>query len=691
MRVMKREKMTKKVKSRPSPPGQRPAAGRDEASAPSRIVIENVRPEVDDGRFPVKRTVGEMVTVTADIHLDGHDALMAVLLHKSEGERSFMEVALEPQGNDRWKGAFRVDRQAPHLYTIEAWGDSFLTWRRGLLRKSEAGRVDRVDLLVGAELVAEAAARAHGAAARTLRAWADELRPTRGDLAATVSRALDDELRALMRRHADRSSAHRYPRELRVEVDRARARFSAWYELFPRSTSPVPAAHGTLRDCEGRLDEVAEMGFDVLYLPPIHPIGRSHRKGRNNNPVAEPSDVGSPWAIGGPEGGHTAIHPQLGTLDDFRRLVVAAQSRGIEIALDFAAQCSPDHPWVEEHPQWFRHRPDGTVQYAENPPKKYEDIFPLHFENPDWKGLWNALKEVVLFWVAQGVRIFRVDNPHTKPYAFWEWLIAEVRREHRDVLFLAEAFTRPRVTQQLAKLGFTQSYTYFAWRNTKSELTEYFTELTQSETAQYFRPNLWPNTPDILTEYLQFGGRPAFMSRLVLAATLGASYGIYGPAFELCEATPRSPGSEEYLDSEKYEIRTWDRDRADSLRPFIKRVNRIRRENPALQQDQNLRFHAVDNDQIIAYSKTSADGASTVLVVVNLDPHHTHSGWMELPLASLELSPERPYQAHDLLTDARYLWNGARNFVELDPRESPAHVFRLRRKVRTERDFDYFL
>jgi starch synthase (maltosyl-transferring) len=678
--------------SRTRSPGQVPSAPREaNTAAPSRVVIENVRPEVDDGRFPVKRTLGEMVSVTADIHLDGHDEILAVLLHKAEGEESWTETALDPQGNDRWKAAFRVDRQVPHLYTLEAWVDSFRTWRRGLLRKSEAGQVERVDLMVGAELVAEAAGRAHGALARTLREWASALSPTRADLPAKVSRALDDELGALMRRHADRSAAHRYPRELRVEVDRPRARFSTWYELFPRSASSEPGTHGTFRDCEERLDEIAEMGFDVLYLPPIHPIGSSHRKGRNNNPVAEPSDVGSPWAIGGPEGGHTAIHPQLGDLEDFRRLVVAGQSRGIEIALDFAAQCSPDHPWVKEQPQWFRRRPDGTVQYAENPPKKYEDIYPLHFENPDWRGLWEALKDVVLFWIRQGVRIFRVDNPHTKPYAFWEWLITEVKREHHDVLFLAEAFTRPRVTQQLAKLGFTQSYTYFAWRNTKSELTEYFTELTRGEAAEYFRPNLWPNTPDILTEYLQFGGRPAFMSRLVLAATLGASYGIYGPAFELGEAEPRSPGSEEYLDSEKYEIRAWDREQAKSLRPFIARVNRIRRENPALQQDTNLRFHTVDNDQIIAYSKTSADGTNTVLAVVNLDPHHNHSGWIELPLASMELQPDRPYQAHDLLTDARYLWSGPRNFVKLDPQGSPAHIFRLRRKVRTERDFDYFL
>jgi starch synthase (maltosyl-transferring) len=668
----------------------RSAPARVRREVPPRVVIEGVSPEVDGGRFPVKRTVGESVTVSADIHADGHDEVVAVLLHRAQSDRGWSETPLEPLGNDRWRASFRVERQEPYLYTLEARVDPFLTWRRGLLRKSEAGRVESVDLLVGAELVGEAGRRAGGSEGRRLRSWASALRPARGGLANPIRRALDEELRALMLRRADRRSASRYPRELRVEVDRERARFGAWYEMFPRSAASEAGRHGTFRDCEERLAEIEEMGFDVLYFPPIHPIGRTHRKGRNNA-APRPADVGSPWAIGAAEGGHTAVHPQLGSLADFRRLVEAARRRRIEVAIDFAAQCSPDHPWVKQHPQWFRRRPDGTVQYAENPPKKYEDIYPLDFETRDWRGLWEALRDVVRFWIRQGVRIFRVDNPHTKPYRFWEWLIAEVRREHPDVLFLSEAFTRPRVMYQLAKLGFTQSYTYFAWRNTKAELTEYFTELTRGRVAEYLRANLWPNTPDILTEYLQFGGRPAFMARLVLAATLGASYGIYGPAFELCESRPRSPGSEEYLDSEKYEIRFWDRDRADSLRTYIARVNRIRRENPALQQDRHLRFHTVDNDQIIAYSKTSEDGTNTVLTVVNLDPHHAHSGWMDLPLSALELRPQQPYQVHDLLTDARYLWSGPRNYVHLDPRESPAHIFRLRRKVRTERDFDYFL
>jgi len=433
------------------------------------------------------------------------------------------------------------------------------------------------------------------------------------------------------------------------------------------------------------------MGFDVLYLPPIHPIGRNFRKGKNNALTTTPEDPGSPWAIGAAEGGHKAIHPQLGTLEDFRRFVTKAQEYGIELALDLAYQCTPDHPYVQAHPQWFRHRPDGSIQYAENPPKKYQDIYPIDFETEDWQALWEELKSIVQFWIDQGVRIFRVDNPHTKSFYFWEWMISDIRKSHPDVLFLSEAFTRPKVRYRLAKLGFSQSYTYFAWRNTKQELTQYLTELTQTEVREYFRPNFWPNTPDILTEYLQFGGRPAFVARLVLAATLGSNYGIYGPAFELCENRPREAGSEEYLDSEKYEIRHWDLDHPESLKEIIGRVNRIRRENPALQSNERLLFHEIDNDQLICYSKHSEDGANVMVVVVNLDPHHTHAGWMELDLGKLGLPADHPYQVHDLLSEARYLWHGSRNYIQLNPQSMPAHIFRIRRRVRTERDFDYYM
>jgi starch synthase (maltosyl-transferring) len=474
-------------------------------------------------------------------------------------------------------------------------------------------------------------------------------------------------------------------------VDREKARFSAWYELFPRSCATVPEQHGTFKDCEALLPYVAAMGFDVLYLPPIHPIGQTHRKGKNNTPVAAPDDPGSPWAIGSEAGGHKAIHPQLGTLEDFRRLIARAGQYGVEIAIDLALQCSPDHPYVHEHPEWFRWRPDGTVQYAENPPKKYEDIYPFAFETTHWPQLWKELKSVVLFWIEQGVGIFRVDNPHTKPFRFWEWLIGEVKAAHPEVIFLAEAFTRPKIMYHLAKLGFTQSYTYFAWRHTQAELTQYFTELTQTPVREYLRPNLWPNTPDILTEYLQFGGRPAFMLRLVLAATLGASYGIYGPAFELCEHLPREAGSEEYLDSEKYALRHWNYEREDSLKDLMARVNRIRRENPALQSDWSLRLHPTDNTQLLCYSKQSDDGANVIIVVVNLDPYHTQAGWVELPLSTLGLEPHQPYQVHDLLGEARYLWHGPRNYVELNPQGVPAAILRVRRRVRTEREFEYYL
>jgi starch synthase (maltosyl-transferring) len=481
----------------------------------------------------------------------------------------------------------------------------------------------------------------------------------------------------------------RHAKELAVSVDPVKARFSAWYELFPRSVSSKPGAHGTFKDLIARLPYVAEMGFDVLYLPPIHPIGKTHRKGKNNALKAGPNDPGSPWAIGDETGGHKAVHPALGTLEDFRALVSAAQEHGLEIALDIALQCSPDHPYLKEHPEWFKARPDGSLRFAENPPKKYEDIYPLDFTCQDFMPLWEETKSIFEFWADQGVRIFRVDNPHTKPFGLWEWLIGGLRRKNPDLIFLAEAFTRPKVMARLAKAGFSQSYNYFPWRNSKWELESYFHELTHTEVKEFLRPNLWPNTPDILTEYLQFGGRPAFVVRHVLAATLGASYGIYGPAFELCDNAAREPGHEEYKDSEKYELKQWPIERKDSLRQSITRVNRIRRENAALQSDSSLRFLRCDNEAIICYMKQS--GENTVLVIVNLDPNHKQAGWVELPLAEFGLAADKPYQMHDLLAERHYLWRGPRNYVELDPKGVPAHIFRLRRYVRTERDFDYFL
>lgn len=661
-----------------------PDAGR------SRVLIEGVSPQVDHGRFPAKRVVGDLVEVRARIFADGHDVLGGRLLFRHESEKTWSEVVLAALPNDWWHGAFAVQKLGRYYFTVEAWIDRFATWQRDLRKRVAAGQDVAVDLLVGTQIIREHLPVVPAEERKSLESIASQIEKG-GERQSQIDVALSPALASLMSKHTDRRYATRYDCELPIEVDRLLARFSTWYEFFPRSSSATPGRHGTLADCEARLPYVAQMGFDVLYFPPIHPIGRSFRKGKNNSVTAGPADVGSPWAIGAAEGGHKAIHPELGTMEDFRRLVAKAQSLGIDIALDIAYQCAPDHPYVAAHPDWFRQRPDGTIQYAENPPKKYQDIYPFDFESEDWRNMWEELKSVLLFWGQEGVRVFRVDNPHTKSMAFWEWVIAEVKAVYPETIFLAEAFTRPAVMYRLAKLGFSQSYTYFTWRNTKPEITAYFTELTQSPAKEFFRPNLWPNTPDILNEYLQFGGRAASMVRYVLAATLGASCGIYGPAFELGDARPREPGSEEYLDSEKYQIREWDWDSPMSLSPFIARVNQIRRENPALHDNESLRFHPVDNDQLICYSKRSTDGADVIVVVANLDPHHTQSGWIELPLADFGLEVEQPYQAHDLLGDGRFLWHGSRNFVELNPKVAPAHIFRLRKRVRTESQFEYFL
>jgi starch synthase (maltosyl-transferring) len=656
---------------------------------PSRVVIEGVEPEIDGGRFPIKRTVGEEVFVNACVFADGHDLLAAVLRFRRAGEEDWTEVRLTPQVSDRWTARFAVPELGRYEYTVQAWVDRFGSWRRDLAKKADAGQDVSSDLLEGADLVARTASRAVETDADWLRGRAALLGRS-GEQQPRVGAALDPALASTMERYADRGSGVSYDRVLTVVVERERARYGAWYELFPRSTAAEPGHHGTMRDVVKRLPYVAGMGFDVLYLPPIHPVGRSFRKGPNNTLNAGPNDPGSPWGIGAVEGGHTAIHPQLGTLADFEYLLAAAREHGLEIAMDVAFQCSPDHPWVREHPGWFRHRPDGTIKYAENPPKKYQDIYPLDFECADWRALWDALRDALLFWCDRGVRIFRVDNPHTKPFRFWEWVLADVRERHADAIFLSEAFTRPSVKKHLAKAGFSQSYTYFTWRNTKHELTTYFTELTQTNVREYLRPNLFANTPDILPEYLQYGGRAAFQIRLVLAATLGATYGIYGPPFETFEDRPVGSHSEEYLDSEKYQVRQWDWTRPSAFREFIARVNRIRRENLALHTNDRLRFYPTDNEQILFYGKTTPDGSNVILVVANLDPHHTQSGWVRLPAAEFDLRPSDSYQVHDLLTDAHFLWSGEANFVQLDPHVAAVHILRLRKRVRTEHDFDYF-
>lgn len=653
-----------------------------------RAVIEGVEPEIDGGRFPIKRVVGEPVDVRVDLYTDGHDAVAGVLRFRREGEREWAEAPLVPLGNDRWQGTFTPTELGRYEYGVVGWVDHFDTWRRDLVKRLDASQDVSVELLIGAELVGAAAERAPEEDRSALRSASVALRDRAAAARDRAALALTPDLASLMARCADRSLATVYPKTLGVVVEPVLARFGAWYELFPRSAG-APGRHGTLRDVEAQLPAIAEMGFDVLYLPPIHPIGRTNRKGRNNSPVAEPGDVGSPWAIGAREGGHTAVHPELGSAADLRRLVEKARAQGIEVALDVAFQVAPDHPWTTEHPMWFRRRPDGTIQYAENPPKKYEDIYPFDFETAAWRDLWAALEGVVRHWIGEGVRVFRVDNPHTKPFPMWEALIASVKRDHPEVIFLAEAFTRPKVMARLAKLGFSQSYTYYTWRNTRAELTEYLTQLTTTSLVDTFRPNMWPNTPDILPEPLQVGGRAMFVLRLCLAATLSASYGVYGPPYELLESRPRHPGSEEYADSEKYQLRDWDVDRAASFRDLMGRINRIRRENPALQTNRTLRFHGVDNEMLLAFTKTAGD--NVVLVVANLDTVHTHAGWLDLRLPELGLAPDETYQVFDLLSDACFLWRGPRNYVQLDPRVAPIHLFRIRRRLRTERDFEYFL
>lgn len=659
-----------------------------------RAVVDALFPAVDGGRFAPKRIAGEPVLVEAHCFADGHDRLRAVLSWRLAGATESFEVEMTPRVNDVWTAQFTPPVPGRYQFTVTTWVDHFESWRHDLTRRDDYHDI-RIALQVGAGLVEAAARRARGDDVAALSAWAAALRETaderkgRPDAAAMKAIALDPARASMAARYPDRSFAERATREL--VADRKLAEFSTWYELFPRSAAGEPKRHGTFRDVEARLPYVAQLGFDVLYLPPIHPIGRVNRKGANNTLTAGNEDVGSPWAIGSIEGGHKDILPQLGTLQDFKSLVAKARESGIDIALDIAFQCAPDHPYVHSHPEWFRHRPDGSVQYAENPPKKYQDIYPFDFESDDWRSLWEELKSVLVYWISQDVRIFRVDNPHTKAFAFWEWVIGEIKRDHPEVILLAEAFTRPKVMHRLAKLGFTQSYTYFTWRTSKQPLMEYFTELTQAPGREYFRPNVWPNTPDILQEALHTGVRAVYAARLVLAATLSANYGIYGPAFELMESTPREPGSEEYRDSEKYQLRAWAIDRPDSLWPLLARINRVRRDNPALQSDHNLTFCAIDNDQLIAYVKHDVASQNIVLTVVNLDPYNPQSGWLVLDLEALGVDQEPPYQVHDLLSDQRFQWRGARNFVMLDPQRMPAHVFRVRRHLRSERDFDYFL
>ncbi len=640
-----------------------------------RVRIERVSPSIDRGRYPVKRIVEEPLDIEADIIADGHEPLRVLLEVREPGERDWQGHAMFPGGNDLWIGQLVFRREGMAEFRISAWIDEVVHWQDSLEKKYRAGQREdlEVELLEGADLIRRHLSRVQDAeAAQKLVHWLS-LWAGPGDLDLRVGMALDSD-------RGQEAAAFPDARFVTVSglylvhVERERALRGAWYEFFPRSSGTVAGIHGTLEDAARRLPEIAAMGFDVVYLPPIHPIGRSFRKGPNNTPNADGEVPGSPWAIGSEEGGHTAIDPRLGTMGDFEDFILAARALDMEVAMDLAFQCSPDHPYVQKHPEWFRRRPDGSIHYAENPPKKYQDIYPFDFLTEDWEALWEELGRVVLFWISKGVRIFRVDNPHTKPFPFWEWLMMEVRNVDPGVLFLAEAFTRPKVMYHLAHIGFSQSYTYFTWRNTKTEIEAYMTELATPPVREFFRPNLWPNTPDILHEYLQKGGPPAFLARLVLAATLSASYGIYGPAFEWCDNRPLREGSEEYLDSEKYEVRHWRPDPVHSLAPVIARINTIRRTHGALGWNHTLRFHPVTNEALIAYSKTGAAPDDWILVVVNLDPFSAQEGWLDFTPPGGEAM-----EVHDLMDDARYTWPPGPRYIRLDPADParvPFHVFR---------------
>lgn len=640
-------------------------------------VIENLRPLLDGGRYPVKRVIGEDLAVEADVFKDGHDVVAAVLKCRTLGETRWQETPMHHVDNDRWRGVCTLYENAIYEYTVEAWTDSFRGWREEFAKKFEAGVSSlTTEALEGALLLEAAAQRAYDYNdANRLLELSQKIQTS--DAAKINAIAHSGELEVLMATYPDRAGATQYSPPPRVIVDRVLARTAAWYEFFPRSAEGRGDRGSTLRDCLPRVDDAKAMGFDVIYFPPVHPIGLTNRKGRNNSTTSLPQDPGVPYAIGSDAGGHKEVDPALGTIEDFDWLQNEVRNRGMEIALDLAVNCSPDHPYVREHPEWFYKRPDGSIKYAENPPKKYEDIYPLNFRCEDWPALWEEMKSIILFWAEHGVRIFRVDNPHTKPLPFWEYLITGVRAQYPDVLFLSEAFTKPKMMKALAKAGFNQSYTYFTWRNSKQELTEYFTQLAQTDMREYFRGNLFTNTPDILPFVLQEGGRPAFMIRVALAATLASLYGIYS-GFELCE-NQALPGREEYLDSEKYQFKERDWNTPGNIKDWIARLNKIRKENRALQFYDNLRFHHADSDAILFYSKMTIARDNIILVVVNLDPHRKQSAYVDVPIDQFGSMEADIYQVHDLISDARYTWRGRRNYVELDPEIQPVHIFRVRR------------
>lgn len=640
-----------------------------------RVYINDVQPALNGGKYPVKRTVGDSVSVQAVLFADGHDVIRAKVLYKHERQRNWREVNMEEIYQDRYAATFPVVRKGIYLYTVSAWIDHALSWYRDIGKKIRAGQKVAAELQMG-EMYCKAAAKlATGTDQKKLKSYQKLMAHPQATHEAAAA-ALEEELHTLLYKYPDIQHATTYQHFLRVNVAHKKALFSAWYELFPRSTSRTKGQHGTFQDTIALLPRIANMGFDTIYLPPIHPIGEKNRKGKNNSTVAKEGDVGSPWAIGSHLGGHKAIHPALGTLDDFRALVAEARKLDIDIALDIAFQCAPDHPYVKEHPQWFKWRPDGTVQYAENPPKKYQDVLPLNFETTDWKNLWEELKSVFLHWIEQGVRIFRIDNPHTKPFVFWEWVIGEIQNKYPDTIFLAEAFTKPSVMQHLAKIGFTQSYTYFTWRPDKASLIEYMEELTHSEMREYFRPNFWPNTPDINPWQLQVPNENQYLIRYFLAATLSSNYGLYGPVYELMACDPVE-GKEEYKNAEKYEIKDWDWDQTNRITDIITMVNAIRKENKALQTTWNLEFCGTHNPQILAYHKTDHNRTNHLLMIVNLDPDHAQEDSVRLPLHQWQALPGDRFLMSDLLTGAQYVWEEEWNYVRLDPFHFPFHLFKV--------------
>lgn len=640
-----------------------------------RVTIENLSPQIDGGRYTIKKIAGERVTLEADIFSDGHDEVSARIAYRHANSGTWLYTAMTPLQNDRWTGSFVAEIMGFWEFRIEAWVDHAITWQHDLKKRVKGKQDVAVELLIGAnhleKIHKKATKREKTEIAKTMSLFRDKKK-----YEAAVTQALSKEVADWIRRYPDVTIATRYPDEGKIFADRKKAGFSTWYELFPRSASTTLGKHGTFKDVELIFPRLEEMGIDVLYLPPIHPIGVSNRKGKNNATVAKKGECGSPWAIGSSEGGHKSILKNLGTLEDFRHMVKEAAEHGIEIALDYALQCSPDHPYVKEHPQWFNWRPDGTVQYAENPPKKYQDVLPINFETADWKNLWIELKSIAEFWIEQGVKIFRVDNPHTKPFPFWEWLIREIKEEHPDVLFLAEAFTRPKVMQLLGKLGFSQSYTYYTWRNTKPEIIEYIHELTQTPQRNYFRPNFWPNTPDINPYMLQSGLESQFITRLFMAATLSSNYGFYGPVYEMM-VHDAIPGKEEYLNSEKYEVKWWDWEATNKLKELIAIVNEARFENEALQQTGNIQFCEINNDKMIAYFKQNDHGTNSMLMIVNLDPYYKQGGYVKVPMQLFGKNDFASYVVHDLINDASYTWNREWNYVELDPYVMPCHLFRI--------------